>query len=170
MMGYPATGRKLRRGQGAGREARRLLLRICRLFHGRPYEDHWLGEGWSAGAMRSIRGGERSMDKRRFGTCGDAHPGAELWFHLINVWGATAASSYHFLMPPLGVLFGWLLLGEHVAGADLLGIVPVAIGIYLVTRPCCEEVNTGDRGQAVSCICSLPAIANRSAVSHGRSE
>jgi hypothetical protein len=56
--------------------------------------------------MRSIRGGERSMDKRRFGTCGDAHPGAELWFHLINVSGATAASSYHFLMPPLGVLFG----------------------------------------------------------------
>ena len=58
-----------------------------------------------------------------------------LWFHLLNVSGATAASSYHFLMPPLGVLFGWLLLGEHVALADLLGIVPVAIGIYLVTRP-----------------------------------
>jgi len=58
-----------------------------------------------------------------------------LWFHLLNVAGATAASSYHFLMPPLGVLFGWLLLGEHVARADLLGIVPVAIGIYLVTRP-----------------------------------
>jgi drug/metabolite transporter (DMT)-like permease len=57
-----------------------------------------------------------------------------LWFCLLNVAGATAASSYHFLMPPLGVLFGWLLLGEHVALADLLGIVPVAIGIYLVTR------------------------------------
>jgi drug/metabolite transporter (DMT)-like permease len=57
-----------------------------------------------------------------------------LWFHLLNVSGATAASSYHFLMPPLGMLFGWLLLGEHVALADMLGIVPVAIGIYLVTR------------------------------------
>jgi len=33
------------------------------------------------------------------------------------------------------LLFGWLLLGEPVAGADLLGIVPVAFGIYLVTRP-----------------------------------
>ena len=32
-----------------------------------------------------------------------------------QVSGATAASSYHFLMPPLGMLFGWLLLGEHVA-------------------------------------------------------
>jgi drug/metabolite transporter (DMT)-like permease len=38
-------------------------------------------------------------------------------------------------MPPLGVLFGWLLLGEHVALADILGIIPVALGIYLVTRP-----------------------------------
>ena len=56
-----------------------------------------------------------------------------LWFHLLTVSGATAASSYHFMMPPLGMLFGWLLLGEHVAPTDLAGIVPVAIGIYLVT-------------------------------------
>jgi drug/metabolite transporter (DMT)-like permease len=58
-----------------------------------------------------------------------------LWFHLLNVSGATAASAYHFMMPPLGLLFGWLLLGEQVALTDLIGIVPVAIGIYLVTRP-----------------------------------
>jgi drug/metabolite transporter (DMT)-like permease len=58
-----------------------------------------------------------------------------IWFHLLKVSGATTASSYHFLMPPLGMLFGWLLLGEHVALTDLLGVVPVAIGIYLVTRP-----------------------------------
>jgi drug/metabolite transporter (DMT)-like permease len=57
-----------------------------------------------------------------------------LWFHLLNVSGATAASAYHFMMPPLGLLFGWLLLGEQVALTDLIGIVPVAIGIYLVTR------------------------------------
>jgi len=58
-----------------------------------------------------------------------------LWFQMLSVSGATAASSYHFLMPPLGLLFGWLLLGEHVAVTDLLGIIPVALGIYLVTRP-----------------------------------
>jgi drug/metabolite transporter (DMT)-like permease len=58
-----------------------------------------------------------------------------IWFHLLNVSGATAASSYHFLMPPLGMLFGWLILGEQVAPTDLVGIIPVAIGIYLVTRP-----------------------------------
>ena len=65
-----------------------------------------------------------------------------LWFHLLTVSGATAASSYHFMMPPLGMLFGWLLLGEHVAPADLAGIVPVAIGIYLVTRPAAPQSKT----------------------------
>ncbi|MEN3376362.1 MAG: hypothetical protein V7604_1717 [Hyphomicrobiales bacterium] len=63
-----------------------------------------------------------------------------LWFRILAVSGATAASSYHFLMPPLGLLFGWLLLGEHVAPLDLIGIVPVALGIYLVTRPARDPV------------------------------
>ncbi len=58
-----------------------------------------------------------------------------LWFHLLKVCGATAASAYHFLMPPLGMLFAFLVLGEHVELRDLLGIIPVALGIYLVTRP-----------------------------------
>jgi len=58
-----------------------------------------------------------------------------LWFRILTVSGATAASSYHFLIPPLGMLFGWLLLGEHVALSDLIGIIPVVLGIYLVTRP-----------------------------------
>lgn len=58
-----------------------------------------------------------------------------LWFHLLKVCGATAASAYHFLMPPLGMLFAFIVLGEHIEARDLLGIVPVALGIYLVTRP-----------------------------------
>jgi len=58
-----------------------------------------------------------------------------LWFRILAVSGATAASAYHFLMPPLGLLFGWMLLGEPIAPLDLIGIIPVALGIYLVTRP-----------------------------------
>jgi drug/metabolite transporter (DMT)-like permease len=58
-----------------------------------------------------------------------------LWFYILKVSGATAASSYHFLMPPLGILFGWLILGEPVEPVDIIGILPVAFGIYLVTRP-----------------------------------
>jgi drug/metabolite transporter (DMT)-like permease len=75
-----------------------------------------------------------------------------LWFHLLTVFGATAASSYHFLMPPLGLLFSWLLLGEPVAICDLLGIVPIAVGIYLVTRsarPRKGSKTTTGRGSAL---------------------
>jgi drug/metabolite transporter (DMT)-like permease len=68
-----------------------------------------------------------------------------LWFHLLKVCGATAASAYHFLMPPLGMLFAWIILGEHVEVRDLMGIVPVALGIYLVTRPAVASGNKAAR-------------------------
>src|SRR5262249_17606461 len=57
-----------------------------------------------------------------------------LWFHLLKVAGASTASAYHFLMPPLGLFFGWLLLGERIEPFDLLGVLPVAVGIWLVTH------------------------------------
>ena len=81
-----------------------------------------------------------------------------LWFHLLTVSGATTASAYHFLMPPLGMVFGWILLGEHVAWSDLIGVIPVALGIYLVTR-------TGwprrEREKLVPGSRPVPAIARR---------
>lgn len=61
--------------------------------------------------------------------------GYMLWFRLLARHSATAASSLHFLMPPLGLGFGWLLAGESVPVLDLLGILPIAVGIALVTRP-----------------------------------
>jgi drug/metabolite transporter (DMT)-like permease len=71
-----------------------------------------------------------------------------LWFHLLKVCGATAASAYHFLMPPLGMLFAFLVLGEHVEFRDLLGIAPVALGIYLVTRPAIAAVPSSPRSSS----------------------
>ena len=68
-----------------------------------------------------------------------------IWFHLLRVCGATAASAYHFLMPPLAMMFAWIVLGEHVAARDLLGIIPVALGIYLVTRPAAAATATASR-------------------------
>jgi drug/metabolite transporter (DMT)-like permease len=58
-----------------------------------------------------------------------------LWFLLLRSGTATAASSLHFLMPPLGLLMTWAVLGEALHPSDLLGIVPVALGIWLATRP-----------------------------------
>jgi len=77
----------------------------------------------------------RLLEAFAFLTLGGSILGYLLWFHLLKVCGATAASAYHFLMPPLGMLFAWMVLGEHVEIRDLVGIVPVALGIYLVTRP-----------------------------------
>jgi drug/metabolite transporter (DMT)-like permease len=58
-----------------------------------------------------------------------------LWFFLLRRGSASAASALHFLMPPLGLVMSWLILGERLRLADLLGIVPIAAGIFLATRP-----------------------------------
>ncbi len=56
-----------------------------------------------------------------------------LWFYLLRRGTAASASSLHFLMPPLGLLMSWAVLGEPLDPLDLLGVVPVAIGIRLAT-------------------------------------
>jgi len=68
--------------------------------------------------------------------------GYGLWFYLLTRSSATAASSLHFLMPPLGLFFGWLLLGEAIPPLDIIGIVPIALGIWLVTRPAKAQAST----------------------------
>lgn len=60
--------------------------------------------------------------------------GLLLWFRLIRLAGAGAASAFHFLNPALAMSMAWVALGEPVAWQDLLGLVPIAIGILLVTR------------------------------------
>src|SRR5262249_7455137 len=57
-----------------------------------------------------------------------------IWFYLLTVICPSAASAYHFLIPPPRVFFWGLLLGEHVELRDLVGILPITVGIYLVTR------------------------------------
>ncbi len=57
-----------------------------------------------------------------------------LWFTILSRNSATSASALHFLMPPLGLLFGWAVLGEPVSWLDMAGIVPIAFGIWLATR------------------------------------
>ena len=69
-----------------------------------------------------------------------------LWFHMLKTCGATAASAYHFVMPPLGMLFAFLVLGEHLETRDLLGIIPVALGVYLVTRPATAPIHSKSQG------------------------
>jgi len=48
----------------------------------------------------------------------------------------------------LGMLFAWIVLGEHVEVRDLMGIVPVALGIYLVTRPAATSRSKAARSES----------------------
>lgn len=57
-----------------------------------------------------------------------------IWMLLLRRVSAGAASSYHFLIPPIGLGLGWLLLQEPVAPGDLIGCLPVILGIYLVNQ------------------------------------
>lgn len=58
-----------------------------------------------------------------------------LWFALIRVAGAANASAFHFLNPGLSMLIAWSVIAEPVLDTDLLGLIPVAIGILLVNWP-----------------------------------
>jgi drug/metabolite transporter (DMT)-like permease len=58
-----------------------------------------------------------------------------LWFFLLRRGSAGSASALHFLIPPIGLLINWATLGERVGLIDLIGVVPVVLGIWLATRP-----------------------------------
>jgi len=57
-----------------------------------------------------------------------------LWFALLRRYSAASASALHFVMPPLGLVMSWAVLGEPLLALDLIGVVPIAAGIWLVTR------------------------------------
>ena len=59
----------------------------------------------------------------------------QLWFWLLRHGTASSASALHFLIPPMGLGMSWLVLGEQASPSDLIGVVPIALGIWLVTRP-----------------------------------
>jgi drug/metabolite transporter (DMT)-like permease len=60
--------------------------------------------------------------------------GTLIWFRLLTRGTASAVSSYHFLTPVLGLFFAWMVLDERIVWSDVLGAVPISIGILAVTR------------------------------------
>lgn len=60
--------------------------------------------------------------------------GYQLWFNLLERGSASAASVWFFLTPPLGLIAGAWLLDEPLNRVDFIGIVPVVLGIVMVTR------------------------------------
>lgn len=58
-----------------------------------------------------------------------------LYFRLLADIGPIKASTTTFLIPPFGVLWGALLLGEPLSWAYLYGGVLIALALWLVVRP-----------------------------------
>jgi drug/metabolite transporter (DMT)-like permease len=58
-----------------------------------------------------------------------------VWFWLIRQYQASQLSTFTFLTPLFGVLFGGLLLSEPISPRLLVALALVAAGIYLVNRP-----------------------------------
>ncbi|HEX4843339.1 MAG TPA: DMT family transporter [Limnobacter sp.] len=61
--------------------------------------------------------------------------GYQIWFNMLERGSASAASVWMFLCPPLGLLAGAWLLAEPLHWPDFVGIIPVILGIALVTLP-----------------------------------
>lgn len=57
-----------------------------------------------------------------------------VWFHILKIYPASDMASFGFLAPVFGVLFSWLILGEHISATIIAALVLVGIGIYLVNR------------------------------------
>jgi drug/metabolite transporter (DMT)-like permease len=52
----------------------------------------------------------------------------------IDTIGATAASSYVFLVPVFGIIGGWALLGENIGASMAVGFVLIVAGIREVQK------------------------------------
>lgn len=60
--------------------------------------------------------------------------GFMIWFRLLATYRANGVASFSFLSPVLAVIFGWLVLGEHVGVQVWVALGLVAAGIYLINR------------------------------------
>lgn len=60
--------------------------------------------------------------------------GASLLYLLIQRGSATAVTSLLYLVPPCTALMAWVLFGEPITGATVLGIALTAAGVALVVR------------------------------------
>ena len=56
------------------------------------------------------------------------------WFWVLSIYPASDMASFSFLSPLFGVLFSWLILGEHLPPSIIGALVLVSAGIILINR------------------------------------
>ena len=60
--------------------------------------------------------------------------GPVIWFYLQKEIGAVKYASFHFLVPFFGITISYFLLGETLTFNDVIGVVVIILGLYLVNR------------------------------------
>ena len=60
--------------------------------------------------------------------------GPVIWFYLQKEIGAVKYSSFHFLVPFFGIGISYFLLGETLTFSDMIGVMVIILGLYLVNR------------------------------------
>ena len=60
--------------------------------------------------------------------------GPVIWFYLQKEIGAVKYSSFHFLVPFFGIGISYFLLGETLTFSDMVGVLIIILGLYLVNK------------------------------------
>ena len=60
--------------------------------------------------------------------------GPVIWFYLQKEIGAVKYSSFHFLVPFFGIGISYFLLGETLTMSDMIGVLIIILGLYLVNK------------------------------------
>ena len=60
--------------------------------------------------------------------------GPIIWFYLQKEIGAVRYASFHFLVPFFGIGISFLLLRETLSYIDILGVIVIVLGLYLVNK------------------------------------
>lgn len=58
-----------------------------------------------------------------------------LYFRLIADLGPVKSLTVTFLIPPVGIVWGWMFLGETLSWAHAAGMLLIGVAVWLVLRP-----------------------------------
>jgi drug/metabolite transporter (DMT)-like permease len=69
-----------------------------------------------------------------FSAVGSLYAGYSLYQYAINNVGSEMAAQFNYLGPPMGLVLAWLILGERMTLAQILGMGTIFIGVYLTQK------------------------------------
>ena len=70
----------------------------------------------------------------RFGGLGCHHYGLDLWYDVLKVWPVAQVGTYLHIKPVVTVIVSFLVLGEKITLAGVLGGMVMLLGVWLVNR------------------------------------